>query len=266
MKRLYHVDAFTDVPFKGNPAAVCVTEEAQAEQWMMNVASEMNLSETAFVCRQSNGFSLRWFTPKTEVSLCGHATLASAHILWQEQMAGPSEDVQFHTMSGVLIARKVDAFIELDFPARLTKPAQSNLPLNQALGAVPVCTRTYLSPKGTIYLVELESEAMVRALKPDFKCLAETEARAVIVTARSSTVEQDYVCRYFAPAVGIDEDPVTGSAQSCLAPYWSAKLGRNRLTGYQASGRGGFVRCRHLGERVQIQGRAVTVFKAELVV
>jgi PhzF family phenazine biosynthesis protein len=266
MTRLYHVDAFTDVPFKGNPAAVCITNEAQAEQWMKNVASEMNLSETAFLCRQPKGYRLRWFTPKAEVSLCGHATLASAHILWQEQMVSPNDGIQFDTMGGVLIARKVDTLIELDFPARLTVPAPSNVALNRALGVAPKWTGNYRTPKGMIYLLELETEAMVRELKPDFKSLAETEARAVMVTARSSTAEQDFVSRYFAPAVGIDEDPVTGSAHCCLAPYWCAKLGKKTLIGYQASYRGGFVRCNHTGERVYIQGSAVTVFKTELIV
>lgn len=266
MTRLYHVDAFTDVPFKGNPAAVCITNDAQAEQWMMKVASEMNLSETAFLYKQPNGYRLRWFTPKAEVSLCGHATLASAHILWEEQMLSRSEDIQFHTMRGVLTARRIDTSIELDFPARLCEPAQSNIALNQALGVAPKCTSKYTTPKGTMYLLEFETEAIVRELKPDFKSLAATEARAVIVTAKSSTAEQDFVSRYFAPTIGIDEDPVTGSAHCCLAPYWSAKLGRNALTGYQASCRGGYVRCKHIGERVHIQGSAVTVFKAELLV
>jgi PhzF family phenazine biosynthesis protein len=266
MVRLYHVDAFTDAPFKGNPAAVCLTPEPRAEQWMMSVASEMNLSETAFLQKHADGFRLRWFTPKAEVTLCGHATLASAHVLWEEGMVGQSEDIHFHTMSGVLTARRVDPFIELDFPARLTEPAPSNSALTQALGAEPQCTHTYKTAKGTIFLLELETEAMVRKLRPDFKSLAATEARAVIVTARSSTAGQDFVSRYFAPAVGIDEDPVTGSSHCCLAPYWSSKLGRNTLTGYQASSRGGHVRCRHVGDRVCIQGKAVTVFRAELIV
>lgn len=266
MNRLYHVDAFTDAPFKGNPAAVCISDDPPTEQWMMKVASEMNLSETAFVHKQPDGFRLRWFTPKTEVSLCGHATLASAHILWEERLARQNEDIHFHTMSGMLTATRIGASIELDFPARLTEPVPVNPALNQALGATPKSTHRYSIPKGSIFLLELQTEAMVRDLRPDFKNLAKTEARAVIVTASSSTVGQDFVSRYFAPAVGIDEDPVTGSAHCCLAPYWSARLGRSELTGYQASNRGGYVKCTHIGERVHIQGCAVTVFKAELVV
>ena len=266
MTGLYHVDAFTDVPFKGNPAAVCVTEEAHSEQWMMSVASEMNLSETAFLYREQNGYRLRWFTPKAEVSLCGHATLASAHILWEQGMVSASENIQFTTMSGVLTARKDGASVQLDFPARFVEPAESNAPLNQAIGVSPKWTGSYTTPRGTIYLLELETEEMVRRLKPDFRSLLQTGARAAIVTAVSSTAEQDFVSRYFAPVIGVDEDPVTGSAHCCLAPYWSRKLGKNPLVGYQASSRGGFVRCRHDGERVHIAGNAVTVFTAELLV
>jgi PhzF family phenazine biosynthesis protein len=266
MTSLYHVDAFTDVPFKGNPAAVCLTDEPRPDSWMSSIAVEMNLSETAFLHKEPNGYGLRWFTPRKEVSLCGHATLASAHILWEEHLASGHEEIAFSTMSGVLSARWSAGSIELDFPARLVEPTSSNVPLNRALGLSPKATTKYATPKGTIYLLELENEVMVRELTPDFKSLAETDARAVIVTAGSSSAQQDFVSRYFAPAVGIDEDPVTGSAHCCLAPYWSAKLGKIALTGYQASQRGGFIKCRHVGERVFLQGNAITIFKAELAV
>jgi PhzF family phenazine biosynthesis protein len=266
MIHLYQVDAFTDQPFRGNPAGVCIVEAPKAPDWMTRVAAEMNLSETAFLCKGGDGYTLRWFTPETEVSLCGHATLASAHILWQEQFVRHDADISFTTMSGVLTARKKGSSIRLDFPARSVEPAESNRALNEALGADPVFTGSYLTPKGRLYLLELRTEALVRELKPDFRSLARSGARAVIVTAISSAASQDFVSRYFAPVVGIDEDPVTGSAHCCLAPYWAAKLGKTELTGFQASQRSGYVRCIHAGDRVSIEGSAVTIFRAELLV
>jgi PhzF family phenazine biosynthesis protein len=231
---------------------------------MMQVASEMNLSETAFLHQQSDGYRLRWFTPTAEVSLCGHATLASAHVLWTEDYVGMQEEIHFETMSGLLIAKSIDGSIELDFPARVVKPAESNPHINQSLGANPESTHKYASPTGTLYLLEFKTEEIVRNLTPDFKRLAQSDARAVIVTSKSSSISQDFISRYFAPAVGIDEDPVTGSAHCCLAPYWSAKLGKNELIGFQASQRTGYVKCRYAGDRVCLQGSAVTIFKADL--
>jgi predicted PhzF superfamily epimerase YddE/YHI9 len=184
--------------------------------------------------------------------------------LWEENLVSEHEEISFSTMSGVLRARKSDASIELDFPARIVEPTGNERSINEALGKAPLATSTYTTPKGTVYLLEFETEATVRALEPDFKRLAETPARAVIVTAVSGTPEQDFISRYFAPAVGIDEDPVTGSAHCCLAPYWSARLGKSSLTGYQASRRGGFVKCKYAGERVYIQGSAITLFKTVL--
>jgi PhzF family phenazine biosynthesis protein len=266
MTRLYHVDAFAEAPFSGNPAAVCLMDAAAPEAWMAGVAAEMNLSETAFLFPQSEGFALRWFTPKREVTLCGHATLASAHVLWEEGIVPGFGEIRFTTMSGVLIARRSGGLVELDFPARIAQPCQNDQAVNRALGAGPIGTSVYQTANGKVFLLELESEAAVRGLAPDFAALALTRARAVAVTSASRDRGYDFISRYFAPAVGINEDPVTGSVHCSLAPYWAQKLGRNVLTGFQASGRGGFVKCRWEGGRVFISGKAVTICKADLVV
>lgn len=266
MNRLYHVDAFSDAPFGGNPAAVCVMDEARPDTWMADVAAEMNLSETAFLAPDSAGFALRWFTPRTEVSLCGHATLASAHVLWEEGIVPASGEIRFATMSGPLIARRSGVLIELDFPVRIADPVDDDAAVNRALGAHPVRTSVYSTPNGKILLLELESDADVRRIAPDFPALASTGARAVSVTAASSGDGCDFTSRYFAPAVGINEDPVTGSVHCLLAPYWAKRLGKNELTGFQASRRGGMVRCRWEGERVFISGKSATVYKADLMV
>jgi len=257
--RLFQVDAFTAQPFAGNPAAVCLLDQAAGAWWMQACAAEMNLSETAFLHpRPAGAYDLRWFTPAVEVDLCGHATLASAHVLW-ETGALPAEAVaRFHTRSGVLSAVRRDGWIEMDFPAMPAEPVSAPPDLLEALGtdAVPV-SRNQLD-----YLVELASEAEVRALQPDLAKLARVPVRGVIVTARSA--EYDFVSRFFAPACGIAEDPVTGSAHCCLGPYWAARLGRTRLTAFQASRRGGVVRVALAGGRVLLAGQAVTVFRGEL--
>ena len=264
MISLFQVDAFADKPFHGNPAAVCIPDVQKDDRWMMNVAAEMNLSETAFLSAQADGYNLRWFTPTKEVSLCGHATLASAHILWEQGFVGDNQAIRFDTLSGLLIAKRNGALIQLDFPARLVESTESNVGINDALGVVPISTNRYAISNGTIYLLECQSETIVRGLKPDFKRLSDTDGRAVIVTARSDSDRQDFVSRYFAPAVGIDEDPVTGSAHCYLAPYWSAKLGKNEMVGFQASQRSGYVRCRLDRDRVYLEGSAVTIFKGSL--
>jgi PhzF family phenazine biosynthesis protein len=264
LTRLFQVDAFASKPFHGNPAAVCIPDVQKDEGWMMYVAAEMNLSETAFLSTQSDGYGLRWFTPTKEVSLCGHATLASAHILWEEGLVSDRHEIHFNTLSGLLIAKRSGKLIQLDFPARIVEPTESNVSINEALGATPVSTNRYAVPNGTIYLLEYQSETIVRGLKPDFKRLSETDGRAIIVTGKSDSDEQDFVSRYFAPAVGIDEDPVTGSAHCYLAPYWSAKLGKTDLIGFQASQRNGYVRCKHDKDRVYLEGSAVTISKGAL--
>ena len=261
--RLLQIDAFTDVPFRGNPAAVCFLDRERDAAWMQDVAMEMNLSETAFLLRRDDGFSLRWFTPTVEVDLCGHATLASAHALWEEGQLAASETARFHTKSGLLTAVRNGEWIELDFPEKLDQPVEPNRELLQGLGNPRV---VYSGLNALDYIVELESEEAVRTLQPDHANLRTLGVRGVIVTSRASTPEFDFVSRFFAPGSGIDEDPVTGSAHCCLGPYWASRLGRSELTGYQASARGGIVRVRVDGDRVKLGGRAVTVLRGELAV
>jgi predicted PhzF superfamily epimerase YddE/YHI9 len=258
--RIVQVDAFTNRPFSGNPAAVCVLKEAAAEQWMRDVAREMNLSETAFLVPEDGGFRLRWFTPAVEVDLCGHATVASAHVLWQDGHLAPGAQARFHTRSGELLADRRGDWIELDFPAKPALPAEPPAGMLAALGAAAV--RVTRNPFD--YLVELDSEETVRGLTPDFSALGRLEARGVIVTARATTAGFDFVSRFFGPAVGVDEDPATGSSHCALAPYWGERLGKIEMTGYQASARGGVIRVRLAGERVILGGQAVTVMTGEL--
>ncbi len=255
------VDAFTDTPFKGNPAAVCVLPEERDAQWMQNVASEMNLSETAFLLRQADGFNLRWFTPLVEVDLCGHATLASSHVLWESGLLKPDQQARFFTRSGLLTAERQGNWIELNFPT--TPPEATDAPdgLLQALGV----DATYVGKNRFDYLVEVASEEIVRSMQPDYARLLTVSTRGVMVTSRASTPGYDFVSRFFAPCVGINEDPVTGSAHCCLAPYWSSKLGKETLQAYQASARGGIVRTNVAGERVRLAGQAITVLRGELV-
>ena len=258
---IYQVDAFTEQAFKGNPAAVCILPEDRDDAWMQDVAREMNLSETAFLVARADGFHLRWFTPTAEVDLCGHATLASAHVLWESLALKTDQEARFETRSGRLSARKREQLIELDFPAEEGEQACMQ-PEFEALGIKPLS----ICKTRTNYLMELANEEMVRALKPDLAKISRLPAQGVIVTSRASTPGFDFVSRYFAPNVGIDEDPVTGSAHCALGPYWSARLGKNEFKAYQASQRGGVLTVRVAGDRVIIGGNAVTVFKAELLV
>lgn len=258
--RIVQVDAFTDRPFQGNPAAVCLLPEPREDTWLQAVAREMNLSETAFLLREGDGFRLRWFTPAVEVDLCGHATLASAHALWEGGHAGHDEILRFHTRSGLLTAERDGEWITLDFPAKPEEETAAPAELARALGAEPV----YVGKSHFDLLVELDSEAAVRALEPDIGMLRALPARGVIVTSRASTPGFDFVSRFFAPRVGVDEDPVTGSAHCCLGPYWQKRLGRDSFTAYQASARGGTVRVELHGDRVRLGGQAVTVLQAEL--
>jgi PhzF family phenazine biosynthesis protein len=264
--RIFQVDAFTDQPFRGNPACVCMPDGDRPDAWMQSVASEMNLSETAFVLKGKNGFDLRWFTPKREVSLCGHATLATAHILWEEGYVRAEEEIAFRTKSGQLGAKRDGDWIELDFPAGAVASSEENPGLNKALGITPRYTSKSSSSRGDLYLLEVESEEVVRAIAPDFAALSSSSARSVIVTAGSSTVGCDFVSRYFAPLVGINEDPVTGSAHCYLAPYWGTKLDKTTLVGLQVSERTGVVGCTWRGDRVILRGKAITIFRGELLV
>lgn len=261
--RITQVDAFTGQPYRGNPAAVCILPKAAEEAWMRDVAREMNLAETAFlVTTQPDGFNLRWFTPSVEVDLCGHATLASAHVLWEEGHLKSHEQARFHTRSGLLTADRRDGWIELDFPALAEQPANAPAGLADALGVRP----TYVGRNRLdVYLLELDSERILREVAPDFTALKKVEAHGVIVTSRSDSPDYDFVSRFFAPALGVDEDPVTGSAHCCLGPFWAKRLGKSSFIAYQASSRGGVVRVRVEGDRVRLTGQAVTVLRGELV-
>ena len=264
--QLFQVDAFTETPFKGNPAGVCLLSHQRPDDWMRGVAAEMNLSETAFVLEQSDGFGLRWFTPKTEVSLCGHATLASAHVLWEEGIVAAGKAIRFQTLSGTLLARQDGKLVELDFPTKEVEPAPALPALNEALGITPTFTGACEGRNGHTYLLEVESEEAVRAIQPDFQKVMTAGGRTAIVTARTASGDFDFVSRFFAPAIGINEDPVTGSAHCYLAPYWGRKLGKRDLIGHQVSARSGVVRCHWRGDRVLLGGRAVTVFRASLLI
>lgn len=260
-QRIVTVDAFTTRPFAGNPAAVCVLAAAADPAWMQNVAREMNLAETAFLHTRDDGFGLRWFTPAAEIALCGHATLASAHVLWEEGLLGPDVQARFHTKSGLLTADRRGDLIELDFPAT---PAHAVPPPAGLLENLGITAPVFVGQNKFDYVIEVADEATVRSLRPDLTALKRYPVRGVVVTARAQTAGFDFVSRFFAPAVGVDEDPVTGSAHCCLAPYWAAKLQKREMTGFQASPRGGTVRVRDNGERVRLAGHAVTVLRGEL--
>jgi predicted PhzF superfamily epimerase YddE/YHI9 len=286
---LYQVDAFTAVPFRGNPAGVCMLQTALDESRMQAIAQEMNLSETAFLVPKQAGergrpeFDLRWFTPVAEVELCGHATLAAAHVLWETGVVLSGEQIGFLTLSGRLLATQAGGWVRLEFPALPESPASPPPGLDEALGE----RATYVGRNRFDYLVELDSEEKVSALAPDFAALKRLGVRGVIVTAVADRrqeagggPEYDFVSRFFAPAFGVDEDPVTGSAHCCLGPYWASRLAKQELTGYQASARGGSVRVTPLpngperdprqppgygrGDRVLLEGQATTVMKIEL--
>jgi len=255
--RIVQVDAFTSHPFAGNPAAVCVLRGTPAEtgqpteQWMRDVAREMNLSETAFLTPRDDGYNLRWFTPAVEVDLCGHATLASAHVLWEDRHLPEGRQARFHTRSGWLTADRRGDWIELDFPAKIAVPVEAPAELLPALG---VGAARFVGKNAFDYLVEVDSEETVRTLSPDHSALRKVPVRGIIVTARSSGSAFDFVSRFFAPGSGIDEDPVTGSAHTALGPYWAGILGKSELTAFQASARGGVVKVRLQGDRVLLGG------------
>jgi PhzF family phenazine biosynthesis protein len=265
-QRIFHVDAFTDRPFAGNPAAVCVLTGDADDRWMQDLAAEMNLSETAYVQRLGPGatFGLRWFTPKLEVDLCGHATLATAHVLWEESYVPRGQPAVFKTRSGTLSAQPVPEGIALDFPAEPIQEELAGARLPAQLGDAIGSPIRFAGQNRLDLLVELEDEATVRSAKPDIRLLAQIPVRGVIVTARAGASGYDFVSRFFAPRVGVDEDPVCGSAHCSLGPYWASRLGKNELVGHQVSCRGGVVRVRVEGARVALIGRAVTVVRGEL--
>jgi predicted PhzF superfamily epimerase YddE/YHI9 len=258
--RIVQVDSFTRTPFKGNPAAVCVLESAADAVWMQNVAREMNLSETAFLYPEREGYRLRWFGPSVEVDLCGHATLASAHVLWEDGILPSDAEITFLTRSGILSARKQDNWIMLNFP--LEPASEIVIPplLTEAFGV----ELRYVGENRVDYIIEVGSERILRDLKPDFGKLQRFSDRGFMVTSRSSTPGYDYVSRFFAPGRGVNEDPVTGSSHCCLGPFWQQRLQKNELIAYQASLRGGVAKVKVLEDRVDIGGQAVTVLRGEL--
>ena len=261
---IYQVDAFTRDSFKGNPAGVYISDKPRSEEWMRGMAREMNLSETAFLVPAGGKgeFNLRWFTPAVEVDLCGHATLGSAHILWEQGYLDKNTEARFNTRSGLLTARLTDGgWIALDFPTKQVEPAE--IP-DGLLEGLHISAPKFVGSNKMDYLVELDDEEQVRNLTPDHSHLRRVKLRGVMVTARSSSPEFDFVSRFFAPGAGIDEDPVTGSAHTALTQYWAKKLGKKELTAYQASARGGILKVVDNGSRVEIRGQALTVFKAEL--
>jgi PhzF family phenazine biosynthesis protein len=260
---LLQVDAFTNTPFTGNPAAVVLLPQPRDDTWMQHVAREMNLSETAFLIKWDDHFVMRWFTPAVEVDLCGHATLASAHILWESGLLASHEQARFQTRSGLLTAERKGEWIELNFPASPVEETTPPPELEEALG-VPLL---FTGKSVFDYLVEVENEEIVRNLNPDSALLKTLPVRGVIVTSKATSSGYDFVSRFFAPAVGVEEDPVTGSAHCCLGPYWQGVMGKQDFTAYQASPRGGVigVSVEDEGERVYLRGQAVTVLRGELV-
>lgn len=259
---LFQVDAFARAPFTGNPAAVCLLDHPREDQWMQIVARQMNLSETAYLCPRGDGFDLRWFTHTCEVALCGHATLASAHVLWERHLLPIDQPARFHTKSGWLTAHYREGSIELGFPATPPEPAALPPELAQAIGGRIVSTWKSRFD----FLLELSSEKEVRELKLDFRRLATLPVRGIIVTSKSSAKEYDFVSRFFCPGSGIDEDPATGSSHCALAPFWQERLGKDRMVGYQASERGGVIGVQIAGSRVNLSGKAFTIWRGELLV
>jgi PhzF family phenazine biosynthesis protein len=263
---IFQVDAFTNRPFAGNPAAVCLLSSPQPDERLQAIALEMNLSETAFLLPQADAdcdYNLRWFTPTTEVDLCGHATLASAHILWSENYLPQTAIARFRTRSGLLTAKnnhQEGDWIELNFPAIASRPASIPNLLQQALN-IPIVA---IVQNDQDYIVEAESETIVRQMQPNVALLRQLPMNGVIVTSRGS--EFDFVSRYFAPNVGIDEDPVTGYAHCCLAPYWGDRLQKSSFLAYQASSRGGMVKVDLVGDRILLNGQAITVLRGTLTI
>ena len=260
-QRITIVDAFTHVAFAGNPAAVCVLTEPTTDAWMQSVAQEMKHSDTAFcIPLQDGSFALRWFTPGGEVRLCGHATLATAHVLWEEGWLEHRKTARFSTLSGELTAAPLGRVIELDFPARPPGEVEAPAGLLGSLGVAP----SWVGRDVDDYVVLLADEAAVRACNPDFGTLRSVETRGIVITAPAARDDVDFVSRFFAPRLGIDEDPATGSSHCCLAPFWAERLGKTRLTARQLSARGGELEVDLTGDRVKLRGTCVTTLRGNL--
>lgn len=259
---IYQVDSFTNKAFYGNPAGVCVLTSPMSDGEMRKIAAEMAVSETAFAWPEENGFRLRWFTPTVEVELCGHGTLAAAHILFEKGIVSSEVEIHFHTLSGLLKARMTNEGVEMDFPSFSVDACETNgIDFEQILGAAPV----FVGKMRDNFFVELESDEAVMRLEPNLSQIAKLNAHSLVVSAPSSKIEFDFVSRNFAPAVGIDEDPVTGSAHCALAPYYAPRLNKSKMVGYQASRRGGIVRVQINGDRIILAGNAVTVLEGTLI-
>ena len=257
---VFIVDTFTNRPYSGNPAAVCIIEKPLVDELMQSIASELNLSETSFLFKENPNYNLRWFTPTTEVDLCGHATLASAHILWETGLSKKNDEIIFSTRGGELSSRKNGPLIEMDFPKLETQHTIIPEELLNQLKMNPV----YIGKTRFDYLVEVNDEELVKNYKPKFELIKRLDSRGLIVTSSAESKDYDFVSRFFAPQVGILEDPVTGSAHCSLGPYWSEKIGKSNLTGFQASERGGYVYVNTLDNKVTLSGNAVTVFKGRI--
>jgi PhzF family phenazine biosynthesis protein len=258
---IYQVDSFTDKLFRGNPAGVAISDIEIEDTIMQNIAMEMNLSETAFLIKEKNYYNLRWFTPDSEVNLCGHATLACAHILFETKRENQDSEIIFSTKSGILKAKRENDKIVLDFPL------QEDIKLKYTPNFLKEAFKTdfiYCGKNDEDYILEVENYEILKSIKPDFELLKEKDSRGIIVTTKSSDERYDFISRFFAPSVGIDEDPVTGSAHCCLAPYWSRKLNKNKFKAYQASKRGGSLEIELVNNRVLLKGKAITFINAKL--
>jgi len=257
---IFQVDAFTNQPFSGNPAGVVLLNKGQSEDWMLSVAREMNLSETAFLIGEKASYSLRWFTPSTEVDLCGHATLSAAHILYEKEIVEKSEFIKFATRSGELTTSYIDGWIEMNFPSFTTEEVASGDAVIQALK----CEPAEIYNSGENIMAVFSDPEDIYNLSPDFNLIKQLDAQGVIATSLSDVAEYDFISRYFAPRVGVDEDPVTGSAHCSLGPYWGKILNKNILHAKQVSDRGGELQIRIESGRTFIRGQAVTVFSGKI--
>lgn len=256
------INAFASEPFSGNPAAVCILERDIEDDLKQQIAMEINLSETAFVVSGEDGFNLRWFTPLTEVDLCGHATLAAAHIIWEEDIVKSNEIIKFFTRSGEIGVKMEDGLISMGFPTEPVIPVENTEEVAKCINSQIL----YAARNRFDYLLEIATEDELKRLVPDFSAISGLDSRGLIVTCRSDSGDWDFASRFFAPRVGINEDPVTGSAHCALGPYWSSKLGKIDLTGFQASQRGGLVYVKIKEKKVILGGKAVTVMQGNLFV
>lgn len=258
----YWIDSFANQAFQGNPAGVCLLQSPIDDLKMQNIAREIGLSETAFVTKNFSHFELRWFTPTVEVDLCGHATLASAHALWESKIA-TSESIAFHTKSGMLTAKKDSEYVVLDFPTIAIKPLHS--PIKNLLESLGINDPLYIGRSDKTVLIEVTSEKCLKNIQPDFELLKEVPIEGVVVTSRSEYPDDyDFVSRYFGPREGINEDPVTGFAHCHLGPYWQTKLNKTKFLAYQASSRGGFIKIDMHDDRILLGGKAITIMKGEI--